>query len=39
MGMEFDVTLKEEQRLRLMVFENSVIRRMFRRKREQVTGG
>jgi hypothetical protein len=33
----WSLTLREEQRLRM--FENKVLRRIFRRKRDEVTGG
>jgi hypothetical protein len=36
MGMKHDVTLKEEHRL--WVFENRVLRRLFRLKGNEVTG-
>jgi hypothetical protein len=37
MGVKLGVTLREEHRLR--VCENRVLRRIFRPKREEVTGG
>jgi hypothetical protein len=37
MGVKLSLTLREEHRLR--VFENRVLRRIFRPKRDEVTGG
>jgi hypothetical protein len=36
-GVKLSLTLREEHRVR--VFENRVLRRMFRPKRDEVTGG